>query len=173
MKFFLLFLVVLVLLSCKEESNRISKPKDYNDVTVEYSEKATNLVDRIKTIVKSFVDSSGRDTIQGKVFIDRYGINESFVVITEECDSLTNTIYSQPFLVLKYKNSSFDVFTGAEPLFFQNNFDKTGDYQLQSSRLEVYVDSAERVQYWSSIANPFLIYPKIVYTGDKKENLNR
>jgi hypothetical protein len=102
MKSFLLFLVVFVLLSCKEESNRISKPKDYNDVTVEYSENATNLVDRIKTIVKSFVDSSGRDTIQGKVFIDRYGINESFVVITEDCDSLTNTIYSQPFLEYTY-----------------------------------------------------------------------
>ena len=124
-------LSMLVLLSCNTD-NRVVREKESN-ITVEYSNKNLEMSEKLKDIVKKFVDSSQQNIKHGKIFIDRYSIDQSHIVITGNCDTMSNIIFNEPFLTVKYKQSVFDVFTGAEYLFLRNEFSDL------SAKIEEYV----------------------------------
>ena len=159
-------LSMLVLLSCNTD-NRVVREKESN-ITVEYSNKNLEMSEKLKDIVKKFVDSSQLNIKHGKIFIDRYSIDQSHIVITGNCDTMSNLIYNEPFLTVKYKQSVFDVFTGAEYLFLRNKLSTNNNYELESSHLQYYIDSVDKIRYLGNIANPFIGYAEMIYTGAKK-----
>ncbi len=164
-KIFLMF-AGFILFSCDTDNRVVNENR--SNVTVEYSYKNLEISEKLKDIVKKFVDSSQQNIKHGKIFIDRYSLDQSHIVITGDCDTMSNIIFNQPFLTVKYKQSVFDVFTGAEYLFLRNKFSPNQNYQLESSHLQYYIDSVDKIRYLGNIANPFTGYAEIIYTGDRK-----
>lgn len=164
MKLILLILISFVTFSC----NSGDRTRDNNNVTVEYSNKKLQISEKLKWIVQNFVDSSKQKVVHRKIFIDRYSLDQANIVITSECDSISNKYYDEPILVIKYKQSKFDVFTGSEYHFLRNEFKSNPNYQLNSPRIESYIDSVDDIRYLGNLANPFVNYVELIYTGESK-----